>query len=247
MAANAAGGGNAAAGTNAATAASADTCRRCRTSMSHLPSRCDRSGAGTIPGVDLSSVVAMRKQLRGTGWLEAARGLATVLRRPTGGAGELLVVGTPDYEPWHLTAHLADAARFGVAEAAVPTLLRWKPEADAPAHLAVGVDRLAAAGRRETVFVVTPEAAPDALLERLDDARRHGAMLVALDGGDAALEDLAHEKLTVPMPVEKTPSGLLVAGAALPPLPFEVASHLVGAAVAEPDRPRRRLVPRRPR
>jgi hypothetical protein len=79
----------------------------------------------------------------------------------------------------------------------MPTLIRWNPPPEAPAHLRVGLARLEAARRGETLFVVTPETAPVPLLERVSDARRIGATIFTLDQGDPELDALAHEALTV--------------------------------------------------
>ena len=46
--------------------------------------------------------------------------------------------------------------------------------------------------------MVAEEAAPEGLLERVDDARRVGATILAMDGDDRELRGLAHESLTVP-------------------------------------------------
>jgi hypothetical protein len=127
-------------------------------------------------------------------------------------------VGTPTYEPWHVTAHLDDEARLAGIPELAPTLVRWAPPAGAPAHLAVGLARLEAAQRGETVFVVAEDSAPVPLLERVDDARRVGATILALDEGDAELDALAHEALAVPES-----------------LSFDAGQHLVSAAAGERD------------
>jgi hypothetical protein len=137
-------------------------------------------------------------------------------------------VGTPDYEPWHMTAHLDDESRLsGVAELA-PTLVRWSPPPDAPPHLSVGLARLEAARRGETLFVVAEEIAPVPLLERINDARKTGATILALDGDDPELDALAHEALTVPEA-----------------LSFDAGQHLVSAAAGEVANPARRGLRRR--
>jgi hypothetical protein len=106
-------------------------------------------------------------------------------------------VGTPTEEPWHLTAHLDEESRLAGIPELMPTLVRWNPPPEAPAHLRVGLARLEAARRGETLFVVTPATAPVPLLERVSDARRVGATIFALDQGDPELDSLAHEALTV--------------------------------------------------
>jgi len=127
-------------------------------------------------------------------------------------------VGTPTYEPWHVTAHLDDEARLAGIPELAPTLVRWAAPAGAPPHLYVGLARLEAAQRGETVFVVADDTAPVPLLERVDDARRVGATILALDEGDPELDALAHEALAVPES-----------------LSFDAGQHLVSAAAGERD------------
>jgi hypothetical protein len=123
-----------------------------------------------------------------------------------------------------MTAHLADEARLSDLPELAPTLVRWAPPQAAPAHLRVGLERLAAAGRSETLLVVSPQAASAELLERVHDVRRAGATILALDRGDPELGALAHEALAVPQ------------GTA--PLSFDAAQHLVTAAAGDPPRGR---------
>lgn len=167
-------------------------------------------------------MAALRELLAPTGWLGAARRLGLALRTRTRSPGGLLVVGTPGNEPWHVAAHLDDEARLGGVPELTPVLLRWKPPADAPPHLRVGLDRLEAARRDETLFVVAAGNAPVPLLERVHNARRAGATVVALDQGDDELEQMAHEAMTVP------PSDQL--------LSFDAAQHLVSAEAGEGER-----------
>ncbi|BAJ28177.1 hypothetical protein KSE_23590 [Kitasatospora setae KM-6054] len=176
--------------------------------------------------MDAVRVSALRQSLAGTGWTERAGAFATTLRGAVTrrSATGLLLVGTPRYEPWHLAAHLSDEAAYGGLPELAPTLLRHSVPAGAPGHLAYGLPRLAEARAGATVLLVAPGPADAPLLERLDDARRAGAVLLALDDGDPELADLAHERLTVP-------------GAA--PEPFELVQHLVSsAASAAPRRSR---------
>ncbi len=128
------------------------------------------------------------------------------------------MVGTPTYEPWHVTAHLDDEARLAGIPELAPTLVRWAPPEGAPAHLSVGLARLEAAQRGETLFVVADDSAPVPLLERVNDARRVGATILALDEGDPELDALAHEALAVPES-----------------LSFDAGQHLVSAAAGERD------------
>ncbi|GLW10615.1 hypothetical protein Misp01_57430 [Microtetraspora sp. NBRC 13810] len=170
--------------------------------------------------MDASSVALLREVLAPTGWVERTREFGLALRA-TRSPGGLLLVGTPEEEPWHLTAHLDEEARLAGLPQLTPTLVRWSVPAGAPRHLSVGMERLREARRGETLFVVAERRAPVPLLERVDDARRIGATILALDGGDPELEGLAHDALTVP---ERAP------------LSFDGAQHLVGAAAAEPAR-----------
>ena len=174
--------------------------------------------------MDADQVAALRELLAPTGWLDGARRLGRALRTRTRSPGGLLVVGTPGEDPWHVAAHLDDEARLGGVPELTPVLLRWEPPAGAPPHLRVGLDRLEAARRGETLFVVAPETAPVPLLERVHDARRSGATVVALDQGDDELEGMAHEAMTV------QPSDQMVS--------FDAAQHLVSAAAGDGEAPR---------
>jgi hypothetical protein len=113
------------------------------------------------------------------------------------GSGGLLLVGTPDDEPWHFAAHLTDEAQWNHRPDLSPTLVRWQVSAGAPPHLAVGMERLEQVRRAETLFVVSPTAAPEGLLERVADARRTGALILSVHGGDDELDELAHEAVGV--------------------------------------------------
>ncbi len=151
-----------------------------------------------------------------------ARALRGSARTP----GGLLLIGTPDEEPWHLAAHLDDESRLAGLPELAPTLVRWVPPPGAPKHLSVSLARLEEARRGESLLVVSPQAAPDPLLERVSDARRSGATILALDRGDRQLEDMAHEALIVPQAA---------------PLSFDAAQHLVSAAAGERAEPSKGL------
>jgi hypothetical protein len=168
--------------------------------------------------VDADQVATFRALLAGSGWLDQARSLGRALRSSTKSAGGLLVVGTPAYEPWHLTAHLDDESRLSNIPELTPTLIRWSPPPDAPAHLRIGLSRLEAARRGETLFVISDATAPVPLLERVNDARKTGATILALDNVDPELDALAHESLAVPQS-----------------LSFDAGQHLVSAAAGERD------------
>ncbi|MBO3745668.1 hypothetical protein J5X84_06255 [Streptosporangiaceae bacterium NEAU-GS5] len=146
--------------------------------------------------MDAGAVGLLREILASTGWLERTRELGRALRA-TRSPGGLLLVGDPEHEPWHLAAHLDDESRLSGLAQLAPTLVRWSPPPDAPPHLRVGIDRVAAARRGETLFVVAESAAPVPLLERVSDARRIGATVLALDGGDGELASLAHDVISV--------------------------------------------------
>jgi hypothetical protein len=169
--------------------------------------------------VNLDQVAALRALLAPSGWLDRTDLFARALRRSARTPHGLLIVGAIGDEPWHMTAHLAEEARLaGIAELE-PTLVRWKPPPGAPPHLSVGMDRLRAATRGETLLVVSGQVATDALLERVHDVRRSGANVFALDRGDPDLDGLAHEALAVPE--------------ADAPLSFDAAQHLVSAAAGD--------------
>lgn len=169
--------------------------------------------------VNPAQVQALRAVLATSGWLERTRDFARALhgraRTPQG----LLVVGTPGFEPWHMTAHLDDESRLAGRPELAPVLVRWAAPADAPAHLSVGIDRLERAGRAETLLVVGTEPAPGELLERVARARRAGSAVFALDQGDDELDGLAHESLAVRPDLD--------------PVSFDGAQHLVSMAVGE--------------
>lgn len=175
--------------------------------------------------MDAARVSILRDLLAGTGWVERTRGFGRALRTAPHDPGGLLLVGTPQDDPWHLAAHLDDEARWSRRPNLAPVLVRWSPPVNAPAHLSIGLDRLEQTRRGETVFVVAPDAAPEPLLERVADARRTGATVFAIDAGDTELESLAHESLVVPASATE---GLVVPE-------FDVVSHLVSAAAGEPE------------
>jgi hypothetical protein len=169
--------------------------------------------------VDAAAVDRLRAALSGTAWIERTASFARALRSAGHDPGGLLLVGTPDEEPWHLAAHLDEQARYADLPLLRPTLVRWAPPPGAPAHLSVGLDRLNALHRGETLFLVTPDAPPERLLERVADARRGGAIVLALDGSENDdLAGLAHESLVVPA----TPSSPSV----------DAVGHLLSAATA---------------
>lgn len=182
--------------------------------------------------MDAVRVALLREVLAGTEWVAATRRFAGTLRGAvTPHGGGLLLVGSAGYEPWHLAAHLDDEAAWSGLPELSPTLVRHRVPGGAPAHLAVGLGRLAAAGRGETLLVVTPEQPGAGLLERVHDARRNGATVLALDGGDRDLHALAHDALAAPPDppegTDGTPSDL----------DLDTVQHLVSAAAGENSLP----------
>ena len=171
----------------------------------------------------------IRELLATTGWVERTRDFAAMLRRSAPSAGGLLLVGTPTEEPWHLAAHLDDEARFAGVPQLSPTLVRWSVPSEAPPHLSVGMARLEAARRDETVFVVAPDAAPEGLLERVADARRIGATILSIDDGDDELGTLVHERLVVPTRQQTR----LVTQSSSTYVDMDTVQHLVSVAAGE--------------
>jgi hypothetical protein len=188
--------------------------------------------------VDVSRVLVLREVLASSGWVERTQGFARTLRRRTTETGGLLLVGTPNSEPWHLAAHLDDESRWSGVTELSPTLVRYQPPSGAPQHLAVTLDRLESARRGETVFVVSDEAAPESLLERAWDARKGGATIVSLDTGDQELHSVTHESLVVP---QVTAEHIEVPE--LDVVSFDSVQHLVSVAAGEAaNEPRSRSV-----
>ncbi|MET8559983.1 hypothetical protein ABZV75_04975 [Streptomyces flaveolus] len=168
--------------------------------------------------MDAVRVALLREVLAGTGWLGATRRFAGVLRGSVvAHGGGLLLVGTPEYEPWHLAAHLVDEAAWSGTPELAPTLVRHHARPSDPAHLAVGPGRITAARRGETLLVVAPEE-PAPLLERVHDARRAGVTVLALGAGGGELAAMAHDTLAVPPGAE---------------LDLDSVQHLVSAAAGE--------------
>jgi hypothetical protein len=179
--------------------------------------------------VDSARVLLLREALAQSGWVDQTRSLANSLRRVPG-AGRLLLVGTPDEEPWHLAAHLDDESRLSGLAQISPTLVRWAPPTDAPPHLSVTMSRLEAATRGETVFVVAPDAPPESLLERVADARRTGATILSIDDGGDDMGSLAHDRIVVPTSAD---ARLVVTSEMPVDVDIDAVSHLVSVAAGE--------------
>ena len=200
-------------------------------------------GAGKAAQVDDGRSRLLRELLEGTAWTRQTRVFASALRSAGHGTGGLLIVGTPAEEPWHLTAHLDEQARLAGVPELAPVLVRHRVPPGALPHLAVGLSRIEAAGRGETVLVVAPDPASEGLLSRVDDARRAGTVVLAMESGDRELRQLAHETLTViSKPAEPAAPALwrpqlLAADGVIVPhdqqAAFEIAQHLVSLAAGE--------------
>ncbi|MCF3104411.1 hypothetical protein IPZ58_22840 [Streptomyces roseoverticillatus] len=179
--------------------------------------------------MDAVRVALLREVLAGTEWLQDTRRFAGALRASVARRhGGLLLVGTEGYEPWHLAAHLDDEAAWSGLPELSPTLVRHRVPPGVPAHLSVGLGRLEAARRGETLLVVTADEPGDGLLERVHDARRGGATVLSLDGAPAEagseLRALAHDQLTVPPPAPCSTRT---------ELDLDTVQHLVSAAAGE--------------
>ncbi|MFK4105163.1 hypothetical protein ACI2L1_34875 [Streptomyces sp. NPDC019531] len=169
--------------------------------------------------MDAVRVALLREVLAGTEWLGATGRFAGVLRGSVvSHGGGLLLVGTPEYEPWHLAAHLVDEAAWSGTPELAPTLVRHDARPTDPAHLSVGPGRLAAARRGETLLVVAPNDPAAALLEHVHDARRSGATILSLGPDEGELAAMAHESLAVPQGTD---------------LDLDTVQHLVSAAAGE--------------
>ncbi|MER8047077.1 hypothetical protein [Streptomyces sp. NPDC094032] len=180
--------------------------------------------------MDAVRVALLREVLAGTEWPAAARRFAGSLRSSVvSHGGGLLLVGTEEYEPWHLAAHLVDESAWSGCPELAPTLVRHRVRPGDPAHLAVGLGRIETAGRGATLLMVAPTRPAEGLLERVHDARRAGATVLSLDAGDPELRGLAHETLAVAADAE---------------VDLDTVQHLVSAATGEnclPPAPRGRL------
>jgi hypothetical protein len=169
--------------------------------------------------MDAVRVALLREVLAGTEWLGATRRFAGTLRGSVvSHGGGLLLVGTAEYEPWHLAAHLVDEAAWSGTPELAPTLVRHDARPSDPPHLAVGLGRLAAARRGETLLVVSPKEPGAPLLERVHDAWQAGATVLALGADEGDLATMAHEALTVSEDAE---------------LDLDTVQHLVSAATGE--------------
>jgi hypothetical protein len=166
--------------------------------------------------VDTERVAAIKELYAGAPWVAGCGEFANALRIAPRQPGGLLLVGTPDEEPWHFAAHLDDESRYAGLPQLMPTLVRHIVPPGAPAHLSVTLERLREARRGEALLVVAPGEPPERLLEQIADVRRHGATVLALEQGAPELLGIAHEGLDVPIGDLPTSQ-----------LSFDTAQHLV--------------------
>lgn len=153
------------------------------------------------------------RRVRNAGWYADLRSLGQSLRVSRSSTGRLLVVGHPDDQPWHLTAHLELLAQFRQVPELYPTL--------------AGPD-LGEVSRQDSLLVVTEQPLPDDLLSRLDDARHAGSTVFGLSTEDSDLAAVANESVSVD-PDQLTVIPGIVAD-------FELAGHFFGVAAASTSR-----------
>jgi hypothetical protein len=163
-------------------------------------------------------------------WLSEARAFAASLPGARHRAGGLFIVGTPTEEPWHLAAHLDQQARRTGRAGLAPTLVRYRVPAGTAPHLAIDLGRLEALTSHETVLVIAHDRAPDELLERLNDARRVGATILAIEADDPQLRELAHHALMI----DESATSFAA------PVAFEAGQHLVSAMAGQGPTRRRK-------
>lgn len=180
--------------------------------------------------MNINSAWRLRDVIANPDWLNRVQAFASTLRTRAHQPGSLLLVGTPSDEPWHLAAHLDDAARWAGLPQLAPTLIRHRVPVGAAAHLSHDLSRLHHATRSETVLVVTPTAPPAELLNRLADARHAGATILSIDADPTALQGVAHEALTVSEDLRSRANGTWAQ--ATSSSTFEAAQHLVALAAA---------------
>ncbi|MFL6115750.1 MAG: hypothetical protein ACJ786_31040 [Catenulispora sp.] len=174
--------------------------------------------------MDSAQTNLLRELLNGTAWYGECRGFARTLRRAPRTPGGLLLVGTPEEEPWHLAAHLDTEADLAGLPQLAPTLVRHRVPDGAPPHLSVPLNRLVGAGKGEAVLIVAPDDPGVPLLERVDDARRRGAAILTVaedEETSGELLSLSHDALLVP-------ENGVVPG-------FDAAQHLLAATAGEGD------------
>ena len=192
--------------------------------------------------MDSTAVRLLRELLAGDPLMGQTQDFARVLNRSATTPGGLLLVGTPTQEPWHMAAHLDDESRLAAMPELKPTLVRWQPPTDAPPHLSIGLERIERTTRKETVFVVAGDQAPDELLERVFDAKKIGARILTMVTAEAEITEMAHEVLIIPdedaaAGVRENPLPDLAATADAHEkslgISFDAAQHVVSMAAGE--------------
>ncbi len=167
--------------------------------------------------MNLFEVEGWARRLRNVGWYDELRALGRSLRAPRRESSRLLVVGHPDDQPWHLTAHLEMLADFRGLPELRPTLVRG---VEIPAHSS------------DAILVVSEQQVPVPVLEQIQDARTRGATVLGMCTDDPELTGLAHEAVSLDLERLDLGFGGLVAD-------FDLASHMLGVAAATPNRPSR--------
>ena len=152
--------------------------------------------------MDSTAVRLLRELLAGDPLMGQTQDFARVLNRSATTPGGLLLVGTPTQEPWHMAAHLDDESRLAAMPELKPTLVRWQPPTDAPPHLSIGLERIERTTRKETVFVVAGDQAPDELLERVFDAKKIGARILTMVTAEAETTPVCLTACAMPEPDE---------------------------------------------
>jgi hypothetical protein len=165
--------------------------------------------------VNLGQVEGWARRVRHATWYADLCMLGRSVRTARPESSRLLVVGHPDDQPWHLTAHLDLLATFRGLPELKPSLVRG---VEIPAE------------RSDAILVVSEQRVPDALLERLDDARTRGATVLGLSTDNPELDALAHEAVSLDLDRLDLGGGLVA--------DFDLASHMFGVAAAAPDRRR---------
>jgi hypothetical protein len=186
--------------------------------------------------VDTSRAELLRELLSADPFVERTDDFARTVVGSARTVGGFLLVGTPTHDPWHLTAHLDDEARYSGTPELAPQLVRWSPPEGAPAHLSIGLERLEQAARGETVLVVSPDPSTTEVLERADDARRIGAVVLALTSEGDELAGVANDALVVPRSTLWTPRASSprtddIASAVDDMDPFDTSQHLMSLAI----------------
>src|SRR5436305_6356590 len=105
------------------------------------------------------------RRLRGASWYDELRNLGGALRAPRRESSRLLIVGHPEDQPWHLTAHLEMLAQFRQLPELYPTLVR---------------SELIASHPEDAILVVSELAVPEGILEQVQDARTQGSTVFGL-------------------------------------------------------------------